>query len=281
MNEVMRNAKTFLGLVQTAKTDAAGHWNREAFQRAMQWAEYFEGVYKKLETKAEVVTKFSRGLEIISSQPGACSGPSPVTFADLKHSRRMLLKILLQNPYLSGELYSLVLDNYNSLSSSPEGLTGTDMLNQDATECSHAKAQRETLLGIKAFTSQAVERMEKRGHTDHTLDSKDMIDVEIQTDACILHQHLLHHLSKNPSSQSTLDYLHDKLEEIAQKPHGLEIISFADSHLISQEHEEQREAEDSSDISAEIRCKRLLSDWLLKRVNIASANEIKDDRKPP
>lgn len=39
-------------------------------------------------------------------------------------------QILLQNPYLSGELYSLVLNNYNSLSSSPGGLTGTEMLNQ-------------------------------------------------------------------------------------------------------------------------------------------------------
>nr|XP_054754193.1 uncharacterized protein LOC129260190 [Lytechinus pictus] len=278
MNEVMRNAKTFLGLVQTAKTDAAAHWNQEAFQRAMKWAEYFEGVYKKLETKVDVATKFSRGLEIISSQAGACPGPSPVTFADLKHSRRMLLKILLQNPYLSGEIYSLVLDSYTGLPSTPDRLGGSEMLIQDAVECAHAKARRESLLRIKALTSQAVARMNKRSCTGDVVNCDSVTDVGIQTDACVLHQHLLRHLSKNPSLQSTLDYLHDKLEEIAQKPDGMEIISFAESHLPYQGNKEEG---DLPDLSTETRCKQLLTDWLLRRANATSASKIKDDRKPP
>ncbi|XP_041453367.1 uncharacterized protein LOC121406382 [Lytechinus variegatus] len=277
MNEVMRNVKTFLGLVQTAKTDAAAHWNQEAFQRAMKWAEYFEGVYKKLETKVDVVTKFNRGLEIISSQAGACPGPSPVTFADLKHSKRMLLKILLQNPYLSGEIYSLVLDSYTVLPT-PDGLGGSEMLLQDAVECAHAKARRESLLRIKALTSQALARMNERSYTGDVVNFDSATDVGIQTDACVLQQHLLHHLSKNPSSQSTLDYLHDKLEEMAQKPNGMEIISFAESHLPYQGNKEEG---DLPDLSPEIRCKQLLTEWLLRRANAASASDIKDDRKPP
>lgn len=281
MDEVMRNAKIFLGLIQSAKTEVAASWKTEAFQRAVQWAEYFEGVHRKLESKPAVVIKFNRGLGIISSQPGASPGPSPVTFDDLKQSRRMLLKILLQNPYISSELFSRVLDTYNNLPSLSDGSTGKDMLNQDATECAHIKAVRETLLKLKALTSKAVERTTQKSKSDHPFHTSNIPDLDRQMDAVVLHQHILHHLTYNPQSQSTCDYLHDKLHQAAKKPHGIKTIERAASIPPPQDAEEQKEdchETNASSISDHNRCRQFISDWLAKNKTKYKPNMLSDNR---
>ncbi|XP_072171129.1 uncharacterized protein [Diadema setosum] len=266
MNEVMKNAQIFLDLIQAAKTQTAQKWNRQALQRAIQWAEYFETVHKKLSTKPAAVTQFSKGLCIIHAQPRAAPGPNPTTFEQLSQSRRLLLKILLQNPFISSELYSLVLDQYNHLPPLPDGTTGMDMLNEDASECAHTIAVKETLLKMKELTSETVERV-KTGSSnlrECSVPTESFYDMEMKVDATIFHEHFHHHLSQTCSFESTKEYLSDKLHEVAANPSGLEVISHSSLCGNSGKTDERTDMTSRGDDQKKMTtsCKHFIDEWL-------------------
>ncbi|XP_038055742.1 uncharacterized protein LOC119727765 [Patiria miniata] len=264
MNEIAKNAQTFLETLQSASGEEVEEWDTEALRRAIQWAKYFEEVHKKLANKPKSIQQLNRVLNLIGHLPGAGVSQSEVTFESLGQSVRLLLQALLQNTHLSSDLYREVINQYtqldrgkspdgNSASSSQcdekeEGIQTNQILIQDVSRFAKAKAMRMHLLEMRLKLTQSLQE-------DLNIEGKSVHQVALETDASLLRDHLMHHLTGSRSLEKTKDYLDKRLHYVAKLPNGIETI---DSILVLPGSENETEA------MAFQQCEQFVSEWITK-----------------
>ncbi|XP_028406572.1 uncharacterized protein LOC114529043 [Dendronephthya gigantea] len=110
MDEVKKNIKTFLEILQTGKSESVIHWDESNFKRIYHWALYAEEVYKKLKNKPSLGQVLSN---YIKDMQRSYQKTMPFTFNDLQNATEKLRQTLLCNPHLSSLQFSYVLDFYH------------------------------------------------------------------------------------------------------------------------------------------------------------------------
>ncbi|XP_022086325.1 uncharacterized protein LOC110976919 [Acanthaster planci] len=233
MNEIAKNVQTFLETLQNAGGEQVKQWNAEALQRAIQWAKYFEQVHKKLANKPQNIQQLNRVLHLIGHLPRAAVSQSEVTFESLGQSVRLLLRALLQNPHLGQDLHREVINQYILLDQDvmPDGSCASNSIlkeenaasqrsqifMQDVSRFAKAKAMRMHLLEMRSRLSSSLKE-------DLNIEGKSVHQVAMETDATVLQDHLMHHLTGSQSPQKTENYLNQRLHSVVKLPNGLETI---------------------------------------------------------
>lgn len=105
--EILENIKYFtVSILRNAFFD--NDWDRTSLQNAIQWAKYCEKIYHKSQGKS-----FSKQLDNYMKSLVTVAVIPVLNFEILKNSTNILFMALLQNPYLSRDLVSMILqENY-------------------------------------------------------------------------------------------------------------------------------------------------------------------------
>lgn len=105
--EILENIKYFtVSILRNAFFD--NDWDRTSLQNAIQWAKYCEKIYHKSQGKS-----FSKQLDNYMKSLVTVAVIPVLNFEILKNSTNNLFMALLQNPYLSRDLVSIILqENY-------------------------------------------------------------------------------------------------------------------------------------------------------------------------
>ncbi|XP_033632180.1 uncharacterized protein LOC117293833 [Asterias rubens] len=232
MNDIVSKAQSFLETLQKASGKDVDQWDIEALQRAVEWAKYFEQVHQRLLNRPHKIQQLNRGLYLIGHLPGAALSQLEVTFEALGQSVRLLFQILLQNPYLSSSLHKEVIRQYSLLgqgvtsavdASTPQNETGSpenpesNIFITDITRFAKEKATRLCLLQMR-------EKLNKALANELNIEGKDVHQVDLETNALLLRNHLMHHMTDSQSKQKTMEYLNKHLQYVASRTKGLEII---------------------------------------------------------
>ncbi|XP_033105998.1 uncharacterized protein LOC117108152 [Anneissia japonica] len=235
MNEIVKNAQSFIEVLQNSRAIDVKYWDSIGLQRALQWAKYCEEVYIKLKDKPKAVEQINKKLKLICCLPGASIGDDIISVQDLSQSQRLLLKNLIQNRYLPSCLFGEVLEQYTHLAED-SGSSGFDQVIQDASEC------------IQAKSSQMYLHQNMRENFQMKEEHSDILN------ARLLKRFLVHHHSNSPCTQKSNEYLEQVLHSVASQPRGMRMIAMTIS--MPTETDEAR-----LQVTA---CEQFVFDWIKK-----------------
>ncbi|XP_071846604.1 uncharacterized protein [Apostichopus japonicus] len=210
--DIILNIQTFLKLLEAARCEAVSQWDEAAFKRAVRWAEYAEQLYSKVYQKPEFLEKLKRVVKRIHETSQEHLGQREVAAEDLKCSKKLLLKILLENSHLPSQLYHQILPTVSQerhhSADLQDGLIGVDDFVEVTSKCATLK-----------MTCKLLTKM------DTSLEWVSTSDTDILIDARILRGQLLMSCkNQNNFLASKSNDWDSLLHTIAAKPHGLEVI---------------------------------------------------------
>lgn len=250
-HEIFRNIKTFLQLLNTCKGDAVSQWDDDALKRAFHWAKYTEKLYSKVVNRPGFLQKLNSGLERIQKEPGTFVMKDGLTAENLKDSRKILTKILLENSHLPSELYHhlLLSVQLKTVPTDPcRGALGEQEFVEFAGKCTKLKSTYKILNDI----SSEFDCQENQNIADHSYD--------VIIDAHLLRDFLLHQLSQRASNpERNTESMDSLLHSVAAKSHGLEVIG---SMLGLEQPVRERYGAASLQI-----CEEFVFHWLMKNKN--------------
>ncbi|PIK54295.1 hypothetical protein BSL78_08823 [Apostichopus japonicus] len=141
--DIILNIQTFLKLLEAARCEAVSQWDEAAFKRALRWAEYAEQLYSKVYQKPEFLEKLKRVVKRIHETSQEHLGQREVAAEDLKCSKKLLLKILLENSHLPSQLYHQILPTVSQerhhSADLQDGLIGVDDFVEVTSKCATLK----------------------------------------------------------------------------------------------------------------------------------------------
>lgn len=213
MNQhILRNIETFLQLLKTANSDDVSKWDEGAIRKAMQWSNYAEQLYLKVCHKPEALEELNKAVKQIQRQLQGNHGNQQITVDDLKVSRTLLMKMLLQNSSLPPQLYLQLLPTgpveKQFMAKGGNGALELDEFVKFTRECASLKLTCKVLTKI-----------------DECLDVSATSDnVAVLTDARMLRGHLLLSFNNEKTILESKERCDSLLHVIAAKPGGLEVI---------------------------------------------------------
>jgi len=109
MEQILKNTALFVNILGTSRTSAVQQWDVQEFKRALKWADYFQQVHFKVETREKQRSILDKELKLQSCKCEAQLGTCVVQFGDLKHAKRLLCDNILQNLWCAPHIYSEII----------------------------------------------------------------------------------------------------------------------------------------------------------------------------
>ncbi|XP_022327686.2 uncharacterized protein LOC111127006 [Crassostrea virginica] len=105
---LMKNIFTFANILSQAGSDVVEKWNNASFRNALNWADYCVKVFKQIENKP-YRREIEKHMSVMSLHlhPPSCL---KIGVEDLGKARLILIKTLLQNPYVPDKILKTVLE---------------------------------------------------------------------------------------------------------------------------------------------------------------------------
>ncbi|XP_029909700.1 Fanconi anemia group F protein [Myripristis murdjan] len=111
MEAVVKNLASTAELLAVAQSGAVEQWDRQAVQRAFQWARYCEQLFSRFHTNPAVRDVMDKQLQLSNeSLRSVFRGYTEVSFSEFARCQDLLLVRLLNNPVLPSSVIKLLLD---------------------------------------------------------------------------------------------------------------------------------------------------------------------------
>ncbi|XP_064638088.1 uncharacterized protein LOC135494176 isoform X1 [Lineus longissimus] len=202
---LLKNIYLFLDVLQKAHSSEAQGWAKQDVINALKWAEYCEKIHTQAITKPYTAS-LDEQIQTFNRLPWAL-GDAEITLGYFKDAKVLLQKAMLQNPYLSEDLFDTVIE----IACETDG--------------------REPILKVlqsitvpKMTVHQLLLLTRKLQSTTETENVDIASRLSLECEAKLLHRHFEHLCKMGTKSDRLKSYLVQQLEAIAAVNSGMVII---------------------------------------------------------